>query len=65
MKSFFGVTFKRRSLFVVFFANVGDNFLRSNNVERHFCPDFSGICRKFARIFRNFAKIFKDFAKIF
>jgi len=42
---YFGVTSKNE--FMCFSANVGHHFLKSNNVVRHFCPDFQGFCPDF------------------
>ena len=33
--------------FMCFSANVGRRFSKSNNVWRHFCPDFQGFCSDF------------------
>jgi len=33
-----------------FYANLGHHFLKSNNAERHFYPDFQGFCPDFQQI---------------
>jgi len=45
---FFGVSSKKG--LNVFSANVSRHFVRSNNVGRHFCPDFQGFCPDFQQI---------------
>jgi len=72
MKSFFGVTFKRRSLFVVFFANVGEIFWGQTTLSATFAriflgfvgnlPGFSGILPRFSRILPKFSKILPWFS---
>jgi len=45
LNPFLGVTSKKG--FMCFSANVGHHFLKSNNVGRHFCPDFQGFSPDF------------------
>jgi len=42
MKNYFWCGLQKWSL-LCFSANVGRHFLKSNNIGRHFCPDFQGF----------------------
>jgi len=46
-----------KKVFMCFSANVGRNFMKSNNVGRHFCPDFQ-------RFFPDFHAFCPDFQYI-
>jgi len=45
MKTFFGVAYKK--VFMLFSANLGRHFLKSEKVRRHFHADFQGCCPDF------------------
>jgi len=40
----------QKKVFMCFHVNLGHHFLKSNNVGRHFYPDFQGICQDFRQI---------------
>jgi len=51
MNNFFGYELQKKSSCVcVFFCKRWAHFLKSNNVGRHFCPDFLGFCPNFPQI---------------
>jgi len=57
----------QKNVLLCFYENVGRHFLRSNNIGRHFCPNFQEFCqifRDFTQIFRRFAQIFRYFVQI-
>jgi len=47
-RPFFGVTSKK--VFMCFLDMLGSIFLKSNNVGRHFCPNFQRFCPDFWQI---------------
>jgi len=40
----------QKKVFRCFYVNLGCHFLKSNNVGRHFYPDFQGFCQGFRQI---------------
>jgi len=40
----------QKKVFMYFYANLGRHFMKSNNVERYFYPDFQGFCPDFQLI---------------
>jgi len=40
----------KKMVFTCFSANLGRHFSKSNNVGRHFCPNFQGYCPDFQHI---------------
>jgi len=58
-------SFWMKKSFHVILHTLGANFLKSNNVGHHFCPDFQGFCKGFHRFYANLHRFFPDFQGFF
>jgi len=51
-------------VFTCFSAKLGRHFSKSNDVGRHFCPDFQGFCLEYLGISFGFSGILPKFSEI-